>query len=364
MASKPTRTAPLNVGQVAKRQSENGGGKPEKIELLAIPAPLLMAAESVASRAPKDREELHAILLHFKEGGVGRIVATDGFRYFIGSFAVKPVPSWLKTGIMVEANNLKARINMVSKVGKSAYVILAHAKGAATVAMADQANTMRFEVNCSAVSEMWPYEDAIQVGSFTDMDDEGEQRTRPEFDPIGFHSRHMKEVGEISKILEAGLDKDDRDPNGMVVRIHQAAPDSPRIFMFDGWDGALLVVGALKLPTRPLPLLTSRVLEPATKGTLAALRAHASRWRDAAEAADSEELRAACLAKCSSFELRVAAILQRAPERQALPAPAAEDAKPEATEGESEEAPAVTTAERAAATKRKRARQRAATVLH
>lgn len=360
MAARAKRSSALRTNAPTKRQSTNGeGGTPEpKLELLAVPAHLMLAAETIVSKAPKDRAELHGVLLHARDG-IGRIVASDGARYFIGSFAVpKPNPSWLKGGILLGSHNLKARINMVAKVAGSASVIIAHAKDSPTLSMVDTENTMRFEVECSAVTEMWKYEDHIQVATFTDMDEEGERATRSEWEPVGFNSRHMKSTGEIAKILEGGIDKDRRNPNGMVVRVYQGNPDAPRIFCFDGMDGAFLIVGALQLPMRPLPLLTAKILEPASKGTLAALRAHASRWRDAAAAAETEEQRTACLAKAESFNMRVAALLAVAPERVAIAGPAAAE-QPEAAGPE-----AVTPAERAVVTRRKRAANRAATVLH
>jgi hypothetical protein len=367
MATKP-KAAPLRATPV-RRQSANGDGDSPtaKIEMLAIPSTLLLAAETVASKAPKDKDELHGVMLHLKDTGIGRIVATDGDRYFIGSFAVKPIPSWLKGGILIGSDNLKARVNMVAKIGASHFVLIGHAKGTGTATMADERNTMRFDIKCAAVTQMWPYEDNIKVETFSDMDDEAEAKSRPEWKPVGFNSRHMKETGDIAKILESGIDKEKREPTGMVVRVYdQGNPDAPSIFMFDGVDGALLIVGALKLPARPLPLLSARVLEPATKGTLAALRAHETRWKDAAAAAASEEERTACLAKAESFNLRIAALLALAPERVAIAGPAAAAEKIEGPEGEDAggEPEPQTAGEKSAATRQRKAAERAAKVLH
>lgn len=360
MSKRAKRSSALQTNAPTRRQPANGDGKPEpKLELLAVPAHLMLAAETIVSKAPKDRAELHGVLLHARDG-IGRIVASDGARYFIGSFAVpKPNPSWLKGGIILGSHNLKARIQMVAKVAGSSSVIIAHAKDSPTLSMVDVEHTMRFEVECTTVTEMWNYETHIKGSTFTDMDEEtGEKIARPEWEPVGFNSRHMKSTGEIAKILEGGIEKERRNPNGMVVRVYQGNPDAPRIFCFDGMDGAFLIVGALQLPLRPLPLLTAKLLEPASKGTLAALRAHASRWTDAAAAAETEEQRTACLAKAEGFKQRVADLLQRAPERVAIAGPV--EAEPPAAE----EAEAVTPAEKAAVTRRKRAADRAAKVLH
>lgn len=323
-----TRTQALQAskGEVAKSEDKP---KENKVELLAVPTALLLAAETIVSKAPKDRTDLQAVLIHAKDG-MGRIVAADGFRYFIGAFEFKPMPSWMKTGIMLARDDLKARVSMIAKLSKNKqFVVLQHAKDGPMV-MSDTSDQTRFQVRYANVKELPDYEQHIQMSTFTDLTEEAERAQRSEWEPVGFNSRHLRDCGEIAKILEAGLDKEKREANGMTIRVFdQGNPTAPRVFDFSGWDGALLIVGAVVLPAQQMPLLTSRVLEPAVKGTLAALRAHASRWRDAAAAASDEEQKKACLAKMESFELRVQALLVRAPEPKApaLPQPAAAETK-------------------------------------
>jgi hypothetical protein len=117
----------------------------------------------------------------------------------------------------------------------------------------------------------------------------------------------------------------------------------------------MLIVGAMQMEVRQLPLLTQRLIEPASRGTLAALRAHETRWRDAAAVAQTEEQRAVCLAKAEDFQRRIQALIAVAATKPALPAPDAE--KPEG------DAP-LTPAEKAAVSRKRRAEQRAAKVLH
>jgi hypothetical protein len=353
---------PLNHRAIAKRASTNGdhGGEkpPPKPELLGVPVPLMLAAESIVARSPKDVPALHGIMLHAKEG-IGRIVATDGTRYFIGQYAAKPMPSWLKSGILVQREGLKQRVSLIAKADSNVAMI-AHTKGNGWLHLSDSSmDAMTFKLECGEVKEVWPYEQHIKPQSFAATDDEGEQRVRGEWEPVGFNSKHMKEVGELAAILGQWADKEDKK-NGTVIRVFEGGGNAPRVFTFDGWEGAILVVGATVLPTRQLPLLTAKVLEPATKGTLAALRAHASRWLDAAAAADTDEAKAACMAKAESFQQRIAAILQRVPETApAIAAPAEEKAEQPPADAEPQ-----TAAEKAAATRKKRAAARAAKVLH
>ena len=374
--AKRTQAQALTTTEVVKRQQENGTGgeKPQpKVEIIGVPAALLLAAETIVSKAPKDRDDLQGVMIHLKDTGIARIVAFDGFRIFIGSFEAKPAASWLKGGIMISREDLKPRVNMLLKVAESAVVVLAYAKGEAKATLMDMSQTMSFKVDCAEVKELPDYEQNIQVKTFTDLTDDASRTMRPEWEPVGFNSRHMKEVGDIAKILEGGMDKGLREKNGMTIRIFdQGNANAPRVFDFQGWDGAILIVGAMALPTTQFPLLTAKVLAPAVRGTVAALRAHATRWNEAAKEAKTDVEREACLAKAASFELRVAAVLARAPDKAQIAGPISGTDKPEApAEAKADEAEAeapaevlMTVAERAAATRKKRAAARAAKVLH
>jgi hypothetical protein len=315
--------------------------------------------DAIAAKVSKEQPMLQGVLLHQKDANVGRVVSCDGFRTFIGSFPAPKAPAWLKAGVLIARADLKARVSMIAKVGGSTLVEVSYAAGDSTLTLRDQMHTMEFRVLCGAVDAFPDYEAAIQLESFTDMDAEGDQAKRSEWEPVGFKSQHMKECGDIAKVLEAGLAKEEREKDSMTIRVFQGSDDAPRWFDFMGWPGSLLVLGATRTSTQ-LPVLTSKVLAPALQGTLRALRAHASRWTDAAAAAKTAEQRNACLAKAESFQARVAAILERSADKAALagPTPAAAalagppDAKPEV----------LTAAEKAAATRRKRAEARAATV--
>jgi len=121
--AKRTQAQALTTTEVVKRQQENGTGgeKPQpKVEIIGVPAALLLAAETIVSKAPKDRDDLQGVMIHLKDTGIARIVAFDGFRIFIGSFEAKPAASWLKGGIMISREDLKPRVNMLLKIAESA----------------------------------------------------------------------------------------------------------------------------------------------------------------------------------------------------------------------------------------------------
>ena len=344
----------------ATSEVKHNGGTEKKPETITVPAVLLLAAESIAAKADKERSELRGVMLHLKDGPA-RVVATDGFRLFVGCFAAKA--TWLKGGIMLAQEDLKARVQALQKIAGTSQIEITHTKGEHFAVMSDPQKSMLLQIAVGPVTHFPNYEEHIQVGSFTDLDAQtGEAAARDEWKPIGFSSRHMKDCGDLAKVLESGIPKDQRDPNGMVVRMFSASETAPRVFDFSGWPGALLIVEVTWAGQTALSLPAVAVLSGALKLTVAALRAHETRWRDAAAAASSEEQRALCNAKADGFHERVQRVLANAPDpRLALAAPppaAGAVAGPPAAE----EDRILTTAEKAAETRRRRAEERSTTV--
>jgi len=362
MPAKKTKTRkPSRALTAAKPPTKTGNGKvtepkPAVVESMLVPVALLMAAESIASKADPEHSGLHGVMLHQKDNGAGRIVGSDGKRLFIGSFPMPAkAPSWMKTGIVLPREDLKARVNMIAKVADSASVLIKHAKGDPSAYLSDAGETMLFRVPSGEVTKFPDYENVFGIGSFADMTEDGEMQAKREWEPVGFNSRHLKHVGDVAKILEAAMPKDKREENGMTIRVFDnGESNAPRVFDFIGWPGAVLVIAAVQLTQAVLPLSTSKILAPAVKLTLAALRAHATRWLDAAGKATTEEDKAACMAKADGFQKRVAAILAVTPD---LAVPQLGTDKPEAEKPEKPVTPpaaVLTKAEKAAATRKRR----------
>jgi hypothetical protein len=289
-------------------------------EDLFIPAALLLAAESASDHKGAIPKYV-GVFLHAVEG-VGRVVASDGYKMFVGSFKIgAEVPAWLTPGIIISNEGLKARIAMIAKNDSSAgKVRLRFAAGMAHAELTDGRRTMAFQVGI--VSEEFPdYERAIPAEAFGNLDDDGDARGR-EWDPVGINSAYLKHVGEIARTLEAGLPKDMRSKGGMVVRAYNAgSPRAPLVFDFSTWPGAILIVGAAKLDTQGTSAETAALLTGPIKLTLAALRAHETRNIAWAEKATDEFAKATFLEKAEGFRKRVAEILKRAPGLPALAAP-------------------------------------------
>ena len=61
------------------------------------------------------------------------------------------------------------------------------------------------------------YEVALRPETFSRLDEDGNPVGK-EWEPIGLNSQYLKHCGDIAKVLDAGLPKEERSKNGMVVR--------------------------------------------------------------------------------------------------------------------------------------------------
>jgi hypothetical protein len=359
----PTVPAKRDVAKVKPEAK-----KPEA-ETLAVPAALFLAAESIAAKADAEKHHLRSLLLHQKDPGTGRIVGTDGTRLFVGSFPIPgKVPSWMKAGLMLGVDELKPRISMIGKV--NSLVTVSHTQGGAVAMLSDPDGRMVFRMPCGDVQTFPGYEAAFKLGSFSDMTEEGDAKAKVEWQPVGFNSRHLKHCGDIAKILEAAMPKETREKDGMTIRVFDSGEvTAPRVFDFIGFPGAVLVIAGMQLAQQALPLATARILAPAVKLTLAALRAHETRNMEWAAAATDEATKAAFIAKAGGFAKRIADILaQVVPDLPQIAGPKPDEA-PKVVVGTDKPdtippAP-VTPAEKAAATtKANVAKRKAASTVH
>jgi hypothetical protein len=284
-----------------------------KAEEMIVPAAILMAAASVVAPADDDRVVLRGVHLHRKDD-MARVVATDGVRMFISAFKCgADMPAWLDSeGVTLSATGLKARVAMIVKIQKNPVVTLSFARGQPRATLSDQQSEAVFQV--PVIAEAYPdYEATLSASSFVNLDDIGE-RAGTEWEPVGINSAYLKQIGEIARTLEAAMAKEDRTPGGMIIRSYTGgSPDSPLVFDFSTWPGTILVIMSYKLATPAASKETAVLLAPAVRGTIAALRAHATRWRVTYENATGDYEKEAALEKMRGFEQRVAEVLRRAP---------------------------------------------------
>lgn len=276
------------------------------VEVLLVHSALLLAAESTIAK-DTTRPALTGVFLHRVEK-VGRVVATDGNRMFVGSFALPtPMPSWLKEGVILNGEGLRKRVQLIVSQQDDPMIRLAHTKGSGFFEMSDLRGDAVFKVGRIAMP-FANYEGVLGQDTFVNLDEDGNVRGR-EFEPVGINSVYLKHCGDIAKMLEAGLPKKERTKTGMVVRAYTASSTSPMVFDFSSWPGALLVVMPFKLADSTVSKATAVLMAPATKLTIAALRAHATRQLAWAEEATDPATKAVHEAKAAGFVERIAAIL-------------------------------------------------------
>lgn len=299
-----------------------GGVKAEKvdaIEHLSLPAALLLAADNVTDAKNTAHPFLGGIFLHATEGK-GRVVSTDGARMFVASFDIEDKrPAWLKGGVLLAADGLRARVGMLKKMAgtEAPKVRIGYSKGAASVELSDLAAHAVFKV--PVIKETFPdYAKVLASLDCLSLDEDGQPKSH-DWQPVGMRSVFLKQTGEIAKILEDGQEKRQRSKLGMIVRAFNAVDDkSPSVFDFSSWPGAVLIV----MPIAGVPKVTSRetvqLLSGPIKLTLAALRAHVTRNIAWAEAAQTEAEKAAFLAKAEGFRQRIEVVMAGAPSMLAI----------------------------------------------
>jgi len=312
MAKRSTALA-VTDGRNRRRAGPERAEKLPSIESVILPAALLLAAEAVCASKDDGREVLQGVHIHRRDDLV-RIVATDGIRMFISSLKVSgPLPAWMDDeGIILSGDGLKARVGMICKMQDEPVVTISFAKGQPKASLSDNLGAAVFQM--AVIGEEYvDYEAFLQASSFINLDDWG-NKTGVEWEPIGINSMYLKQIGEIAKTLEAGLPKERRTKGGMVVRSYNGGnATAPLVFDFSTWPGTLLVILPAKLATPVISKETALLLAPAVRGTVAALRAHATRWIQRAQDATGEDEREAALLKAAGFQERVAEVLQRAP---------------------------------------------------
>ena len=297
-------------------------------ESLVLPLPLLFAAELVSSK-DDPRPGLQTVFAH-RKGNAVRLVATDGTRMFISSF--KPgketiLPSWLEKGVMISTDALRPRLNLLRQLEGASVAMLRYTVDQPTAILADANERSMFRIGIDTHNKFPEYENVLREDSFGGtLDGEGNIAGGGEWQAVGFNSTYLRHVNDIAKALSAGLSKHEKE-RGMVVRAFQGAPTAPQVFDFSAWPGAILIVMPHHLPE--FSREAAAILSPVTKGRIAALKAHATRWRQLADQTTDEAQKAEAIAKADSFQVRIRNI-QRG-ETPAIEGPAESPEAPEST---------------------------------
>jgi hypothetical protein len=315
MTSKALAIIGSEKPKTEKVKAEKMKDKPEDkitlpVETLYVHSALLLAAESVA--AVGDRNPMFkGVYLHRREK-VARVVAADGSsRLFIGSFPVEgKMPTWLTSGVILSAEGLKKKTQIIMSMQESDMVKLSHTKGSGYIEMSDNSGDAVFKIARIPLT-YYNYEKALGSDAFSLLDEDGNVRNR-EWEPVGVASKWLKGCAGIADILNKGLEKERRNKDfGMIVRAYSGSGSqgSPMVFDFDAWPGAILCISPLQMGDSKVAKETLQIMSPAVKLTLAALRAHATRQLAWAEAASTPEIKADHEKKAEGFLIRIAKIL-------------------------------------------------------
>ena len=303
MARKPS-VRPSKRARTTKPTPEVEAQQEPQPELLVLPLPLLFAADLVSAK-DDPRPGLQTVFIH-RKSHVVRLVSTDGARMFIGSF--KPgketiLPSWLEKGVMISTDALRPRLNLLRQLEGASVAMLRYTVDQPTAILADANERSMFRIGIDTHNKFPEYENVLREDSFGGtLDDEGHIAGGGEWQAVGFNSTYLRHVNDIAKALSAGLSKHEKE-RGMMVRAFQGAPTAPQVFDFSAWPGAILIVMPHHLPE--FSREAAAILSPVTKGRIAALKAHATRWRQVADQTTDAAQKAEAIAKANSFQARI-----------------------------------------------------------
>lgn len=277
--------------KVTKTEQVNISG----LEAIHLPLFALKAALSCAS-TEETRYYLNGIFVQSHEDTAVRLVATDGNRMFV--YAVPAIeaavggklPKWLGAGVIVPSEYLKDRLALLEKL-ECTTAVIAYQTAAPHIVLANPDDTCRFRL--SPVDGTFP-----AYGPVLDTLQVFEGRERADLSSVSYNPAYLKGVGALAKLLDSDS-----------VRLFANEEGGPSFITFPGRDGAVLVL----MPMRQDPSLgvqTAKVVSGPMSGTIAALKAHRTRWADKLDGAAESE-KAEIEAKMADYDRRIAEILAR-----------------------------------------------------
>lgn len=279
------------------------------LETINLPIHALRAALTCAAPLEKDEDErpLNGVYVH-SIGDEYRIVGCDGKRLFVFSSpqegarqsGEQPVPEWVKSGAIISAEGLKERLSLLEKLGCSTARI-AYQVDAPHIVISDPTESCIFKVqpvdgdhyNYQGVVDGLKSFEAHEVGDMTST---------------AYNTGYLRDVGTMAKQLGA-----------KAVQVFGSSATDPTLVTFPDCPFAILVLMPMQV-AKQIGAGAARVLSGAVAGTVAALRAHQTRWANKIESSTGNAKKAA-ENKVAAYEGRIAAIVAAANPRPALPAP-------------------------------------------
>lgn len=277
--------------------------EPVTVPIVALKAALSCTGEKRTEASGKKSDipaSMQGVNIASREGEI-RITSTDGrrlFAYSVGVSKEETLPGWLADGVTVSIELLKEQLAMIEKVGGENAVV-SYQTSASQLLLSDPHNRVTFRT--FPVADKFP--DYGNVLSGIDLS----ARTTVDLESTGYQAGYLRGVADLAKVL-----------GSMSVQIFASAGvGKPTLIIFPGMPGATLVLMPL-VEEAPAPIhqSTMRVLAGPIAGTLAALRAHRTRWEKKLAKSPSSR---AIQKKIEEYDQRIDAIIGRT--AQALPAP-------------------------------------------
>ena len=276
------------------------------LESVRLPLTALRAAATIASDDDQ-RGYMNGVYVHARNGEY-RIVARDGARMFVHSTPIPRkldgdnLPAWLLQGVTIPRDGLKERLGLLDKLDCSTAEI-AYQIDAPQVVISDRAESCIFKMQ---PKQTWPdYQEWIDsIKAF-------EARESEEMASVAYDSSYLKGVGDLAKLLDS-----------KTVRVFGSAGDGdPTLVTFPDCPEAILLLMPLQRAATRLGFGAARVLTGTVAGTVAALRAHRTRWANVLDDDKStKKAKADATAKIADYDRRIAEVITNAAE-PALPPP-------------------------------------------
>ncbi|HVH73296.1 MAG TPA: hypothetical protein VM755_00115 [Stellaceae bacterium] len=304
---------------------QTGEGQVTIKELEAIGLPL-RGIEATLACAADDKSRhynLRAVYLH-STGDEYRLIGTDGVRLLVYSSPIGegPAPAWTEAGVAIATEGLKERVGLLRRL-KCETARVAYQTEAPQIVLSNREEDVVFKLR-PLDAEFLQYQRILDdLKAF-------KARKVSEMSSTAFDARYLKGVGDLAKLLDSNT----------VQVFDGGAEGEPTLVAFPGCEFAVLVLMPLKEQPR-LGAGAARILEGAVNGTVAALRAHRTRWATRLEDPQlSAAARKAAENKIADYDRRIAAIIEKAT-APALPPPeepsyAIADAVAEGAEGSAE----------------------------
>jgi len=252
-----------------------------------------------------------------------RVVGMElGNRTLIGSSKLPTKPAkWLKDGVTINHEGLKKRLALID----GDFVVVEWAPGWPKATVRDESGDCVFRLDI--VDGAYPDYNAI-FGAFN-VDGENSS------EPVGLSQTQLKGVTALAEVFKDFLSKEDKKSgNGMPIRAYSTGERMPVWFTFEFVPGVVLC--QMPFTMAPVAPETARLMAPAMRGSLAALKANRTRTETWAKQAQTDEERAMYQAKVDDYTARIdemgrsmSTALPKPAAASPPPAPAPEPPKPE-----------------------------------